>query len=365
MRRPSAPVVVITVGLLAGLVLLVLLQSPRRPGKPAAAPEMGLALFEWLSESRRGAEAVHPFQDDRGGWHIRIDLTARRYAALTPELEAEIKRRGARLESREEERRDGGLRFLWTIRGPDGGRDAKAILLFICPLATSPPPPPVAGRKPAAAVIIDDAGFNLALVRELAALGRPLTIAILPDAPLAAETAALAARSGLEIMLHLPLEAAGVAAGAPIDTIRSGMDAETIRAKMESFLRRVPGARGVNNHTGSRATEDAAVMLSILEVVKAHGLYFVDSRTTRGSVAYTAARALAVPAAERRVFLDQPPGKATVKARLRELFAAAKKQGTAIGIGHAKRETVAALREFLALADAEGVELVFASAVVR
>jgi polysaccharide deacetylase 2 family uncharacterized protein YibQ len=106
-------------------------------------------------------------------------------------------------------------------------------------------------------------------------------------------------------------------------------------------------------------------MMNLLEAAGARGLYFVDSRTTRASVAYAAARALAVPAAERRVFLDQPPGRATVEARLRELFAAARKRGTAVGIGHAKRETVDALRAFLGRAGEAGVELVFASAVVR
>lgn len=363
MRRSALPVV--AAGILLGLVLFFLLQRPRHRPDP---PGLGLILVAWLSESGRGTNAVHPFRDAGGTWHVRVDLPAGRYAALAPELEAEIAKRGGRIASREEESRDGTRRHLWDIRGTGRGREAgpetSALILFVCPEATIP----AGGSGFSAAVIIDDAGYNLDLIRDLAALGRPLTIAILPDAPLAVETAELAIRSGLEVMVHLPLEAAGEAPGAragPAAIIRPGMDEATIKQIVTNALLRVPGARGLNNHAGSRATEDTAVMMSILETAKERGLYFVDSRTTRDSVAYAAARALAVPAAERRVFLDQPPGSATVEARLRELFAAARKRGTAVGIGHAKRETADALRVFLGRAGAAGVELVFASAVVR
>lgn len=367
MRRPAIPVV--AAGILLGLILLVFLHQPRQRPDPSG---LGPPLVAWLSESGRGTNAVHPFRDAVGTWHIRVDLPAGRYAALAPGLEAEIAKRGGRIASREEESRDGSRRHLWDVRRTGRGREAgperSALILFVCPEATFPAGPSAGEHACLAAIIIDDAGYNLDLIRDLAALGRPLTIAILPDSPLAVETAELAIRSGLEVMVHLPLEAAGEAPGARADPpgiIRQGMDEATIKRIVSNALLRVPGARGLNNHTGSRATEDAAVMMSILETAKERGLYFVDSRTTRDSVAYAAARALAVPAAERRVFLDQPPGAATVEARLQELFTAARKQGTAVGIGHAKRETVDALVAFLGRADAAGVGLVFASAVVH
>jgi polysaccharide deacetylase 2 family uncharacterized protein YibQ len=363
MRRPVFPVV--AAGILVGLILLFVFQRPPRRPDP---PGLGVTLLAWLSESGQGTESVHPFRDAGGAWHIRIDIQAGRYAALVPGLEAEIARRDARIASRVEEARDGAHRFLWDVRGKEGGASSTALLLFICPTGAAPAPTSPAVRKPLVSIIVDDAGYNLDLIRDLAGIGLPLTIAILPNAPLAAETAGLAARSGLEVMIHLPLEAENAAAGAPADPagiIRPGMDAATVKRIVADALVRVPGACGLNNHAGSRATEDAAVMMSLVEAVGERGLYFVDSRTTRDSLAYSAAGALAVPAAERRVFLDQPPGRATVEARLGELFAAARKRGTAVGIGHAKRETVDALRAFLGRAEAEGVELVFASAVVR
>ena len=106
-------------------------------------------------------------------------------------------------------------------------------------------------------------------------------------------------------------------------------------------------------------------MISVLEVIKARGLYFIDSRTSSRSVAYDAAKALGIPSASRRVFLDQPPGAGSVRLHLEELFRLARRDGAAVGIGHARTETVEALKTGLALADAEGVKLVFASRIVR
>ncbi|MCK7481308.1 MAG: divergent polysaccharide deacetylase family protein [Candidatus Moduliflexus flocculans] len=51
-------------------------------------------------------------------------------------------------------------------------------------------------------------------------------------------------------------------------TIFEGMPAADIRAAVERSLAQIPGVRGVNNHTGSLATEDPAVMRTILGVLK-------------------------------------------------------------------------------------------------
>ena len=216
-----------------------------------------------------------------------------------------------------------------------------------------------------AAIIIDDVGYNMDLVRALGALNRPLTLAILPTCPHTRDSAQAALGFGLEVMLHLPLEALQPGAARAPGTIDTNMPRAEIERRVAAFLDEVPGARGVNNHTGSKATEDPAVMISVLEVIKARGLYFIDSRTSSRTVAYDAAKALGIPSASRRVFLDQPPGAAAVRSRLEELFRLARRDGTAVGIGHARPETVEGLKAGLALADAAGVKLVLASRIVR
>jgi len=226
------------------------------------------------------------------------------------------------------------------------------------------PPGPVPPAEALAAVIVDDFGNNLEPLRALCSIGRPVTAAILPYAPLTRESADLAAGCGVEIMLHLPLESL-VPKENSAGRISSGMGPEEVRARVLACIDQVPGARGVNNHEGSRTTGDMVVMPEILAALKERGLYFIDSLTAPGSIAFKTARRLGVPAAERRVFLDGDPDEEAVRARLVELFRAARARGRAVGIGHARRETIAALARYLGLAADYGVTLVPASRLVE
>jgi len=270
------------------------------------------------------------------------------------------------------------LILLFLVEGPVFRRDVQkgepAAAEMVSSPAVEPPPsrkieapklPPATTEKKAA-VIMDDLGYSLDLLRSLASLKRPVTVSILPFATLSVESARFAHEAGLEVMLHLPLQSlfeppnknqAGM--------ISADMNREDIEKHVRSCLAQVPWARGVNNHEGSKITENATVMSVILEVLKSEKLFFVDSRTTRESVAIEVARQVGVPAASRQVFLDVDPQERSIKARLEELFRIAQKYGQAVGICHPKEETIRALQKYLRRADDFGVELVFASDVVR
>ncbi|MCX6567130.1 MAG: divergent polysaccharide deacetylase family protein [Candidatus Aminicenantes bacterium] len=224
-----------------------------------------------------------------------------------------------------------------------------------------------AAPPPRAAIIIDDIGYSLEAIENVYAVGRPLTVSILPYANLTEESARLAAACNLEIMLHLPLESnAGKNGTKDVEgTISAGKTDREVRTGVEKCLARVPNARGVNNHAGSATTEEAKLMRPILEVLKERGLYFIDSRTTSASVAREEAAKMGVRAAARQVFIDAEPGEKAITEKLRELFRLAKKNGRAVGICHPKRESLAALARHAGLADAYGVTLVFASAIVE
>ena len=230
----------------------------------------------------------------------------------------------------------------------------------------APEPPAKDVRTGSAAVIIDDLGYSLESIQAIRAFKRPVTVSILPFAPETLETARLAREGGLEIMLHLPLEALHQKMEkASQGTIYTSMSADEIRKNVLASLAEIPGARGVNNHTGSMVTEDDRMMPIILGVLKEKNLFFIDSRTTPNSIAFATARSLGVPAAARQVFLDDVPDEAEIKARIEELFRLARTNGRAVGIGHARKETLQALGKYLSLADAFGVRLVFASALVE
>ena len=180
------------------------------------------------------------------------------------------------------------------------------------------------------------------------------------------ETARRAHEKGLEVLLHLPLESLN-GNGSESDTeglIRSGMSEEEVRSLLARELDRLPHVRGVNNHMGSSLTQDREKMRTVLETLSRHGLLFDDSRTSGKSVAFEEARHMRVPSLVRDVFVDGESEEMTLL-NFRHLLALAKKNGTALGIGHPKEETLAViLRRLPELLKQSGVTMVRPSELI-
>jgi polysaccharide deacetylase 2 family uncharacterized protein YibQ len=189
----------------------------------------------------------------------------------------------------------------------------------------------------------------------------------LPLSPYAEESARVAHENGLEVMLHLPGESLNHQEGndSTAGLIRSGMSREDIRDIVEESIARVPYIQGVNNHMGSKITQEEAVMRPILEILKRRDLFFLDSRTTADSIAFDLARKMGLRSAYRNVFLDTSVGVEFSKKKLIELLHLSQKKGRAIGIGHPFPETLQALRESLPLLSGSDVKLVFVSEIIR
>jgi polysaccharide deacetylase 2 family uncharacterized protein YibQ len=109
---------------------------------------------------------------------------------------------------------------------------------------------------------------------------------------------------------------------------------------------------------GSELTTDRAAMGTILDVLQRHGLFFVDSRTSAGSVGFALARSLGLPAAERDVFLDDDPDPAAIRREVERFLARARERGAAIAIAHPRPSTLAVLREEVPKAKAAGFTFV-------
>jgi polysaccharide deacetylase 2 family uncharacterized protein YibQ len=220
------------------------------------------------------------------------------------------------------------------------------------------------------AIVIDDIGFDPPSRTLLASLEGPLALAVLPGSPHGVEAARLAREKGWDLLVHLPMDpgAGRVEKGSlgPKD------DDAAIRAGVLAALERFPGALGVNNHPGSKATADARVVRGVLEVVKEKGLLFLDSRTTPASVAGAEAAKLGVPFLARDVFLDDAatesadPGGApgALEAAWEKAISLARKRGQAIAIGHPRKETLTFLSEKIGLLGKEGPKLVRVSELV-
>ena len=245
---------------------------------------------------------------------------------------------------------------------PEGAEPAGTpVAAEATPLAPVSPEP---GGRPRLAIIIDDCGQWPDTERAFVALPFPLTLSVLPHVRFGSAIARDANAAGKGVMLHLPMQTVSGRYPGP-GTITTSMPDAAIRNEVASDLAELPQARGVNNHEGSLATQDARVMGDIADVLARDGRFFVDSRTSSASVGESVARERGVPSASRSVFLDNVDAEPAIEARLLEAIADARNTGSAIAIGHPRAATFAAVRNLGPQAEADGVELTLASALVH
>ncbi|PKK90221.1 MAG: hypothetical protein CVV64_10865 [Candidatus Wallbacteria bacterium HGW-Wallbacteria-1] len=228
------------------------------------------------------------------------------------------------------------------------------------------PPVPAKERKgPLAAIIIDDLGYGGQATRELMELPPVITFSILPWEKYSVATAELARARGFEIMLHQPMEGSSPHIRLGPGGLFTSMNSEEILRRFRNNLGQLGKIVGVNNHMGSVFTANESCMRTFMAEVSRQGLYFVDSRTTVKTVAESQARFQSVPCARRRVFIDNEVSDEPIRVQLRQLMKIARKEGSAIGIGHAHLQTIRTIADMLPEFVREGITLVPAGELVR
>ncbi|MDP2003220.1 MAG: divergent polysaccharide deacetylase family protein [Desulfurivibrionaceae bacterium] len=198
--------------------------------------------------------------------------------------------------------------------------------------------------KPLVAIVIDDMGDRQNTGRTLIALDLPLSFAFLPFTPFSEELQKEARAKGRDILLHLPLEPVDSKANPGRGALTTAMDPETMQSRFREALQTIPTAVGISNHMGSRFTADPKAMRTLLPLVRARDLFFLDSVTGANSVAYDLAREMGVKTVRRTVFLDNDQNPDKIQAQLELLLRLAGEHGQAVGIGHPYPATLEALR---------------------
>ncbi len=309
-------------------------------------------------------ESIQQFRDTKGALHLMIDLSSETYEQMESYLESELAKVHAAILGKEEQRGEDKNYYLWQV---EGEKEKGLIILFSVQKD-------IAGESVSlreepthqVAIIIDDMGYSLEAIQKICSFQKPLTVSILPFSPLAQETAQIAHQNNLEVMLHLPLESINSNEENDIEgLIHSRMSEEEIRRTMDADLEQVPYIKGVNNHMGSKITPNEIFMNIILGAIKDRNLFFIDSRTSVKSIAYTVAQRMKIPSSYRHVFLDGESQEDYIRSKLIELFRRAQKNEKAVGIGHPTELTLRVLKENLHLADKYKLELVFVSQIVK
>lgn len=197
-------------------------------------------------------------------------------------------------------------------------------------LPDSPPPPDERGPL---VLVLDDAGNSLDGFEAFLELPIPFAVAVLPQLDYSVRAAAMAAATGKEILLHLPMEAESGADPGP-GVISTGLSADEIAARVRDDLASVPGAIGVNNHMGSKATADPDVMRAVLDALHERNLFFLDSRTSAATTGRSVAAEVGIPFAERAIFLDHERSRESILRSLGQALAKSGNGEPVVMIGH-------------------------------
>jgi polysaccharide deacetylase 2 family uncharacterized protein YibQ len=222
-------------------------------------------------------------------------------------------------------------------------------LLLLNSDSQAPAPRVLAKHKTAhLAIVIDDLGENLAQAQELAqGLNIPVTFSILPYGAYTQEISKLATKNDREILLHLPLEPKEFPEIDPgPGALFVDMTKEQILASLNQNLNRIPKAIGVNNHMGSRFTEDPQSLRPVFKVLKKKNLFFLDSLTTPKSQVKKIASDLDLKYMSRHIFLDNEQNVQAIIYQLQKAERIALSRGSCIAIGHPYPETLTALAKW-------------------
>lgn len=196
------------------------------------------------------------------------------------------------------------------------------------------------------ALVIDDFGYRPKEENQVLKLPVAISVAVLPNAPMARQMATRAHQQGREVLIHLPM--------APLskqplekDTLRPDMSQDEIARIIHDASLKVPYAIGLNNHMGSAMTSNLAGMQKVMRVLDHYNYYFLDSMTIGNSQAARAAAGTNVKVIKRRVFLDDSPNEASIRQQFTRAVRLAERDGWAIAIGHPHPNTVRVLQQML------------------
>jgi polysaccharide deacetylase 2 family uncharacterized protein YibQ len=209
--------------------------------------------------------------------------------------------------------------------------------------------------QPLLAIIIDDVGIgHMDAFKKALTIPYPITFAILPFRQHTNQCAELARGRGYEIILHMPMEPYGYPKKDPgPGAIFEKDNKKLIEEKLKAAFDAVKYAEGLNNHMGSKITALRYSTRVFLNYLKENKYFFIDSRTSKDTIALIEARKLGVPSLKRNVFIDNSRKPKDIEKQLKIAVHDAKKDGFAVAIGHNYPETVNELKKLMPSLDKE------------
>jgi polysaccharide deacetylase 2 family uncharacterized protein YibQ len=208
-------------------------------------------------------------------------------------------------------------------------------------------------------IVLDDWGFNRSHCKFLKDVDAPVTPAVLPELQYSRDVIACSIEAGQDPILHLPLEPHNNKDKYPRGYIlTTWMSQKEVLKLLKKILGEYPGVIGVNNHMGSKATENKPMMTTIITELKKRGLFFLDSVTSVHSICPEVAQETGIPFARRDVFLDNDNNRASIEHSFEEGIKIAHEKGFALMIGHDRALTLQIVTEQIRKYKALGYEFI-------
>ena len=215
-------------------------------------------------------------------------------------------------------------------------------------------------------LIIDDFGFaQNKYVQDFFQINENITAAIIPGTPYAKSIGKYADSIGVETIIHMPMESHKEDNIKYAVSLNEKLNATLVEEKIRFAFNEVPTALGMNNHQGSKATENLQLMKDIARTLKNMDKFFLDSFTNPESRGYITMRRYGVPTQLRQVFLDHVEDPATIKFNLDSLAILSHHMDIAVGIGQVKPITLEVLKKEIPRLESEGYRFIRLSQAVR
>ena len=215
-------------------------------------------------------------------------------------------------------------------------------------------------------LVIDDFGYRNDNISDgFLNLSIPITCAIIPGHTASKKFAEKAVSYGKEVIIHMPMESENYSPGEDEYKLLISMTSELLENKLIQAFESLPEAIGMNNHQGSKATSDSKTMTVLASVLKDRGKYFIDSRTSSLTIGEKTMISFGVPTARRNIFLDNNNDLDKIEEQMNKLANSAKKNGFAVGLGHARKNTLAVIEKVVPNLLDKGFVFQFASQVVK
>jgi hypothetical protein len=147
--------------------------------------------------------------------------------------------------------------------------------------------------------------------------------------------------------------------------LTENLNAKEVAFRVRNAFVEIPTSIGMNNHQGSKATENLQLMKNLARTLKSEDKFFLDSFTNPESRAFITMRRYGVKTELRQVFLDHVETPQHIASQLDSLRKLSHIMDVAIGIGHVKHITLTQLQEFIPKYKEMGYEFVKLSGIVR